>query len=423
MENRIRPSQESMIDKKQFLSAVTQIAEDKGLDRMKIIEAIETAMAAAYKKDYGKKSQIIRATLDVASGDVKFSQIKIVVDDSMLKPEGEEEDASEDDRPEEEVEGVKKVRFNEERHIMIEEAKKTKEGVMLGDEIVSPLETPQDYGRIAAQTAKQIIIQKLKEVEKETVFSEFKSKEGEVVSGVIQRIEPRHIVVDLGKTLGYLPVEEQVRSETYRSGMRIRALILSVLTTPRGSHIILSRSHPKFVAKIFDMEVPEVNQGTVVIKAIAREAGSRTKIAVTSSEEGIDPIGSCIGQKGTRITTIISELGGEKVDVIEWSEDAGVFIKNALSPAKVVSVEVKPYREAVVLVPEDQLSLAIGKGGQNVRLAAKLTGWKIDIRSAAKPEEVVQGGMARSAEEGGSAEEAGAEPPGVVTKDSPEEHK
>lgn len=390
-----------MIDKKQFLSAVTQIAEDKGLDRMKIIEAIESAMAAAYKKDYGKKSQIIRASLDVTSGDVKFFQVKIVVDESMLKSDDEEEGPDEERL--DTGEGIKKVRFNEDRHIMINDARVFKEDAVPGDEMISSLETPQDYGRIAAQTAKQIIIQKLKEVEKETVFSEFKNKEGEVISGVIQRVEPRHVVVDLGKTLGYLPLEEQVRSENYRINMRLRALVLSVLTTPRGSHIILSRSHPKFVAKIFEMEVPEVNQGTVVIKAIAREAGSRTKIAVTSTEEGIDPIGSCIGQKGTRITTIISELGGEKVDVIEWSEDPGAFIKHALSPAKVVSVEVKPYREAIVLVPEDQLSLAIGKGGQNVRLAAKLTGWKIDIRSAAKPEETVEGGMA-AVEEGGALE-------------------
>lgn len=390
-----------MLDKKQFLSAVTQIAEDKGLDRMKIIEAIETAMAAAYKKDYGKKGQIVRASLNMETGEVKFTQVKIVVDESMLASD-EEEDAPEAEE-EKEVEGdaPKKVRFNEDRHTMIKEAKKIKKGVVPGDELVSDLpEPPQGYGRIAAQTAKQIIMQKLKEVEKETVFNEFKGKEGEVISGIIQRIEPRNIVVDLGKTVGYLPIEEQVRSEAYRIGMRIRVLLLSVLVTPKGSLILLSRSHPRFVAKIFEMEVPEINQGTVQIKAIAREAGSRSKIAVYSEDDGIDPIGSCIGQKGTRITTIISELSGEKVDVIEWSDDPATFIKNAISPAKTVDVEVKPYREAVILTPEDQLSLAIGRGGQNVRLAAKLTGWKIDVRSAKKPEEPVQGGIAAALEEG-----------------------
>jgi len=368
------------MDLKQFASALGQISEEKGISPEKVLETIEIALAAAYKKEYGEKGQIVRAKFNPKTGDVKFSQIKIVVDQSMLKPEGEKEEEI-SAGPEEE--GEKKIRFNAERHIMIDEAKKTKKDVMVGDEVEFPLETREDFGRIAAQTAKQVIIQRIREAEREAVWNEYKDKEGELVSGIIQRIEPNNIFVDLGKTVAVFPREEQVFGERYYVGARMKFYILSVNSDPRGPGIVLSRSHPKMISRLFELEVPEIGAGTVEIKSIAREAGNRTKIAVTSNEEGIDPIGSCIGQKGTRVAAVISEIGGEKIDIIEWSEDPDVFVSNAMSPAKVTKIEIAPRRHtAKVFVPEDQLSLAIGKAGQNVRLAAKLTGWKIDVVGA-----------------------------------------
>jgi N utilization substance protein A len=254
---------------------------------------------------------------------------------------------------------------------------------MVGDEIEFPLETHEDFGRIAAQTAKQVIVQRIREAEREAVWNEYKDKEGELVSGIIQRIEPHNIFVDLGKTVAVFPGEEQVFGERYYVGTRMKFYILSVNSDPKGPGIVLSRSHPKMISRLFELEVPEIGAGTVEIKSIAREAGNRTKIAVASNEEGIDPIGSCIGQKGTRVAAVISEIGGEKIDIIEWSEDPDVFVSNAMSPAKVTKIEIAPRRHtAKVFVPEDQLSLAIGKAGQNVRLAAKLTGWKIDVVGA-----------------------------------------
>ena len=363
------------MDLKQFASALGQISEEKGISPEKVLETIEIALAAAYKKEYGEKGQIVRTKFNPKTGDVKFSQIKIVVDQSMLKPEGEEDEEGE--------EGEKKIRFNAERHIMLDEAKKIRKDIMVGDEIEFPLETHEDFGRIAAQTAKQVIIQRIREAEREAVWNEYKDKEGELASGIIQRIEPRNIFVDLGKTVAVFPREEQVFGEKYYVGARMKFYILSVNSDPKGPGIVLSRSHPKMISRLFELEVPEIGAGTVEIKSIAREAGSRTKIAVTSNEEGIDPIGSCIGQKGTRVAAVISEISGEKIDIIEWSEDPDVFVSNAMSPAKVTRIEIAPRRHtAKVFVPEDQLSLAIGKAGQNVRLAAKLTGWKIDVVGA-----------------------------------------
>ncbi|MEK9170763.1 MAG: transcription termination factor NusA, partial [Patescibacteria group bacterium] len=277
----------------------------------------------------------------------------------------------------------KKIRFNAERHIMLDEAQKTKKDIMVGDEIEFLLETREDFGRIAAQTAKQVIIQRIREAEREAVWNEYKDKEGELVSGIIQRIESHNIFIDLGKTVAVFPREEQVFGERYYVGTRMKFYILSVNSDPRGPGIVLSRSHPKMISRLFELEVPEIGAGTVEIKSIAREAGSRTKIAVASNEEGIDPIGSCVGQKGTRVAAVISEISGEKIDIIEWAEDPEVFVPNAMSPAKVTRIEIAPHRHtAKVFVPENQLSLAIGKAGQNVRLAAKLTGWKIDVAGA-----------------------------------------
>ncbi len=285
------------------------------------------------------------------------------------------------------VSAGKKVRFNPEKHIMLEEAKKIKPEIKPGEETITPLEPKGDYGRIATQTAKQVILQKIREAEKESIVSEYRSKEGQIISGIVQRIEGKNVLLDIGKTLGVLIKEEQVPGEFYRPGQRLKVYVLKVEETPRGPTIFLSRSYPKLVSRLFELEVPEISAGQVVVKSIAREAGSRTKIAVASTIEGIDPIGAAVGQRGTRVQVVINELGGEKIDIIEYSEEPEKYIANALSPAKVLEVKIMPKNKALAIVPEDQLSLAIGKGGQNVRLAAKLTGWKIDVRPPEKIEE------------------------------------
>ena len=372
------------MDIKNFTSAITQIAEEKGISPEKVFETIEMAIAAAYKKDYGKKGQVIKAKLEPKTGELKFWQVKLVVNESMIYSEKELEEMKEQEIPfteKEGEEGDKKIHFNPEKHIMADEAKKIKKDIELGEELEMDLETRVDYGRIAAQTAKQVILQKIREAEKETIFNEYKSREGEIVSGIVQRIEGRNIYLDIGKTLGILPREEQVPGEFYRPGQRFKSYILKTEDTQKGPVVFLSRAYPKFISKLFELEVPEISQGLVVIKSIAREAGSRSKIAVASQERGIDPIGSAVGQRGSRVAAVISELGGEKIDIVEYSDDPEKFIANSLSPAKVIEVKILPKNKALVIVPEDQLSLAIGKDGQNVRLAAKLTGWKIDIRA------------------------------------------
>ena len=406
-----------MIDLKSFGQAIQQIADEKGISREKIIETIEMALAAAYKRDYGKRGQIIRATLDPASGKMDMKQIKIVVDESMIKSEeeiaaeeevyagalreGEETEKSiarrearldqeEEERMrmrrkgmlEGESEEERKVRFNPEKHLMIEEARAIKKDANPGDELEFDLPHQDEFGRIAAQTAKQVIIQRVREAEREAVFDEYKNREGEIVSGLIQRIEMRNVFVDIGRTVGVLPPEEQLPQDTYNPSQRMKFLILAVEKNPKGPGVFLSRSHPRLLKKLFEVEVPEIASGAVEVKAIAREPGSRSKIAVKSNESGVDPVGSLVGQKGVRVSTVIHELGGEKIDVIEWSEDPKEFIAHALSPAKVLEVKIDEHRrEAYTIVPEEQLSLAIGKAGQNVRLAAKLTGWKIDVRA------------------------------------------
>ncbi|MDO8523038.1 MAG: transcription termination factor NusA [bacterium] len=412
-----------MLDLKNLNAALDQLAQDKGISKEKIIETIEMALAAAYKKDYGKKTQVVRSKFDTATGEASFWQVKTVVDESMIKsgeeiaaeeavreaagayaPEYKSErdeareaarEAREDVVTEEgDTNEIKKVRFNEDRHIMIGEAKKIKKataagGVPLkavsikpGDELTFPLETKEDYGRIAAQTAKQVILQRIREAERDSIYDEFSGREGEIVSGIVQRIEGRFVFLDLVRSIGLLPPDEQVRGERYRVGERIKSLLLKVDKSQRGPSIYLSRSHPKFVAKLFEMEVPEIASGVVEIKNIAREAGSRTKIAVASNEEHIDPVGSCVGQKGVRVSTVIAELGGEKIDIIPYNDNSEKYISASLSPAKILEVDIDEERKhAKVTVAEEQLSLAIGKGGQNVRLAAKLTGYKIDIRS------------------------------------------
>jgi len=373
------------MDLKTIKSALEELSEEKGISREKVVETIEMALAAAYKRDYGKRGQIVRASFDLDTGSIKFWQIKIVLDESMVKSEEEilAEDAEEARQPADQApenEENKKVRFNPERHIMLDEAKKTKKDVAPGEELEFALETHADYGRIAAQTAKQVIIQRVREAEREAIYDEFKEKKGGVVSGLVQRIEGRNVFLDLGRTTALLPYEEQVQHERYRIGERIKGLLLISEKNPKNPSMYVSRSHPQFVAKLFEIEVPEITQGIVEIKGIAREAGSRSKIAVSSNDSSIDPVGSLVGQKGVRVGTVIAELGGEKIDIIEWSDNPAKFIANCLSPAKVLNVEIdEETHTAIVTVDENQLSLAIGRNGQNVRLAAKLAGWKIDI--------------------------------------------
>ncbi len=368
-----------MLDIKTLRSALEQLEEEKKIPKEKILEAIEQAMAAAYKKDYGKKGQIIRAKFDLETGKTDFYQVKIVVDETIIRFEDEPIDENDE-----------RARFNEEHHIMLEDARKIKKNVELNDEIIFPLEAKDDYGRIAAQTAKQVIIQRIREAERSSIMDEYGTREGEVVSGIVQKIERGNVYVDFSRATGVLPAEEQIPGEFFQRGQRIRAYLYSVEDTPRGINLRLSRTHPKFLEKLFAVEAPEVENGVVEIKSVAREAGARSKIAVFSNDEHIDPVGSCVGPKGTRVNTITSELAGEKIDIIPWSADPKTFVSNSLSPAKVISVEIEESEhKAVVEVTEDQLSLAIGKGGQNVRLAAKLTGWKIDIKGdeKEKPEE------------------------------------
>ena len=371
------------LDLKTLGSALSQLEEERGIPREKILEAIEMALAAAYKKEYGKKGQIVRATFDFQTGKTEFSQVKIVVDESMLK-EDDAEDTGAEHSPEEALANDEKVHFNEEHHIMLEDARKMKKDAQIKEELIFPLEPKDDFGRIAAQTAKQVIIQRIREAEKMSVLDDYGKRQGEIVVGRVQRMERGNVFVDLGRTTGILAREEQIPGEHYRQGERIRAYLYTVEETPRGINLRLSRSHAQFIAQLFAVEAPEIAAGTVVLKAIAREAGSRSKIAVFSTDDSIDPVGSCVGQRGVRVSTVINELGGEKIDIMEWSDNPATLISNSLSPAKIVKVTLNEAdRHAEVLVEPDQFSLAIGKGGQNVRLAAKLTGWKIDIRSTA----------------------------------------
>ncbi len=401
-----------MFDLKILKRAVEQIAEEKGIDAAKILEAIESSIAAAYKKEYGQRGEIVKSKFDMKTGALKFWQVKTVVDETTVRivEEGEEEEAAAQEaaKPMEGAEGEAVLpRYNSDRHLFLEEAKKIKNDAKVGDELEFPLETHEDFGRIAAQTAKQVILQRLREAERDSVLAEFKSKEGDIVSGLVQRFDRGNVYIDLGRTTGVMFYNESIPGEHYRPGERMRFFVVAVQADTKMPGIILSRAHPKFVSKLFALEVPEINDGVIEIKFIAREPGSRTKIAVVSKAEGVDPVGSCVGQRGTRVMAVSNELGQEKLDIVEYSEDPAKFIASALSPAKVNSVEISARREARVYIPEDQLSLAIGKGGQNVRLAAKLTGWKIDVRSASKPEDAQEGGVAESA----PTEAAGTETP------------
>ena len=422
-----------MIDLK-TMGAVLGEFEDRGISRETMVDAIENAMATAYKREYGKRGQVVRAKLDLNSGTIAFEQVKTVVDESTVRfPDEDEEIVEEHTHPhafhveEEQLEEGELLRFDAEKHILLANAKLMKRGAELGEEIIFPLEPQDDFGRIAAQTAKQVVIQKVREAEKLSMMEEFGEKKGEIVGGIVQRIERGAIFVDLGRTTGIIPYEEQIPGERYRMGERIRAYLYAVDEGFRGVYLRLSRAHPKFVVKLFELEASELASGAIEIKALAREPGSRTKIALSSIDPHVDPVGSLVGQRGVRVSTVMSELGGERIDIIEWNDDAKEFVKEALSPATPIEVVLDDAEHrATVTVAEDEQSLAIGRGGQNVRLAAKLTGWNIDIISAGGVEVAESNGesVAIAEPEEDPAEEAGVMPTEsieIITDEAPQE--
>lgn len=361
-----------MLDIKALKIAIEQLETERRIGRDKLVDAIEQSLAAAYKKEYGKKGQVVRAHIDLDGGTVSFDQVKTVVDSSLVYFEDEE--ISETDERES---------FNEEKHILLEDANIMKSDAAIGDEIVFDLEPKDDFGRIAAQTAKQVIIQRIREAERSSIMDEFGGKEGDIVSGYIQKVDRGTVFVDFNRATGVIPAAEQIPGERYVRGARVRGYLYHVEESPRGINLRISRTHPKFLEKLFAYESPEIASGVVEIRAIAREPGSRSKIAVYTADQNIDPVGSCVGQRGVRVSTVMNELSGEKIDIIEWSEDPAEFVRKALSPAKVLDIELnQDEHKALIEVTPDQLSLAIGKGGQNVRLAARLTGWKIDIKGS-----------------------------------------
>jgi len=352
-----------MFDAKQFLIALEQLAAEKNIPKEKVLETVEYAIAAAYKKEKNFQGQRIKASLDSETGKTKLWQELVVVTEEALAKE--------------------EKKFNPKKQILLADAKKKKKSIKEGDIVKIPLKSEDEYGRIATQTAKQVIIQKIKEVERDITIEEYRKKEGETISGIVQREERGVVFLDIGRTNGVMPPQEQIPGERYNIGQRLKVLLLNIKEDARSPVVFLSRNRAEFLIKLLELEVPEITNDSVKIKAIAREAGRRSKIAVISEEEGIDPIGACVGQRGTRISAVINELGGENIDIILWNEDVKKFISNALSPAKVLDVKIsKDAKEAKAVVAPEQLSLAIGKGGQNVRLAAKLTGWKIDVLSA-----------------------------------------
>jgi N utilization substance protein A len=377
-----------MFDLKVLNAVLNELEEERGIQRDRMLETIEQSLATAYKKEFGKRGQIITANVDLDTGTTAFQQIKVVVDESMLHDENEPVETEETDTPTD-PETPKKVRFDEEKHIMLDTARMIKKDAIAGEELVFPLEEKADFGRIAAQTAKQVIVQKIREAEKESALTEYGQKEGDIVVGQVQRFERGNLYVDLGRVTAVMPSDEQIPGERFRPGERIRALLVRVEETNRGIFLRLSRAHPDFLAALFTVEAPELQSGTVEVKAVAREAGARSKIAVLAHDNHIDPVGSMVGQRGARVSTVMGELGGEKIDIIEWSDDPIDFIEDALSPAEVLDIKIEadpdPERNerghAIAEVTAEQQSLAIGRGGQNVRLAAKLTGWKIDIVS------------------------------------------
>ncbi len=362
-----------MFDLKVINAVISQLEDERGISPTLAKEAIEGALAAAYKKDFGKRGQVIRAHYDRETSATQFEQIKIVVDSTNVRQADEDPIDDTDERPE----------YNPETHIELTTAKLIKRDVAVGDELVFPLENRTDFGRIAAQTAKQIMLQKIREAERGAVLDDYSELEGTIVSGTVQRFERGNLYIDLGRTTATLPFNEQIKGERFEPGERIRAFLYRVDEGNRGGAFLkLSRSHPQFLTELFRQETPEIANGTVEIMGVAREPGQRAKVAVRAIEDYIDPIGALVGQRGVRVSTVTSELNGERIDIIEWAEDPIDFIEEALSPARVHEIElIEDEKRAIITVDEDQLSLAIGRGGQNVRLASRLTGYSLDIES------------------------------------------
>ncbi len=349
------------IDVKELIGAMDELEKERGISKAYLIESLEAALVTAYKKNFDSVDNV-KVTIDEKTGEIHIYSLRTVVE------------VSEDPLLE----------------IGIEDARKIDSVYNVGD-IVNLEIKPKEFGRIAAQTAKQVVVQKIREVERNMVFTEFNDKKGEIVSGIIQKADGGVVVMDLGKLEGVMPVKEQIATENYRVNDKIRGYVLEVERGIKGNpQVIVSRSHPDFVRKLFEFEIPEIYEGLIEIKSVSRDAGSRSKVAVYSKDENIDPVGSCVGQKGVRIQNIINELNNEKIDVIEWNEDPAIYISAALLPAQVMAVDVKEEEKfAQVIVPDDQLSLAIGKSGQNARLAARLTNWKIDIKSESQIREIL----------------------------------
>ncbi len=344
-----------------FMAAINQIADEKGLDTNVILETVEAALAAAYRKDYGNPHQVVRAELDPETMETKMFQVYTVVEDELLE--------------------------EEQSQMTVDQARKIRKDAQLGEEVETELPVHTEFGRIAAQTAKQVIIQRIREAEREMLYTEFKNKEGQLLNGNIQQVEGDIVIVNLGRINALLLPTGQIPNERYYVGQRVKVYVQGVEETAKGPKVVVSRADAGLIAALFSLEVPEISTGAVEIKAIAREAGARTKMAVASTQEGLDPVGSCVGQRGTRVQAVLAEIGDEKIDIILWDDSLTKFIANALSPAKIVDIELdEETHKAKVIVNEDQLSLAIGRGGQNVRLASKLTGWSIDIEKVAGEE-------------------------------------
>ncbi|MBQ3145331.1 MAG: transcription termination/antitermination protein NusA [Clostridia bacterium] len=349
------------IESKELIMAIEELEKERGINKEYLLESLETALVTAYKRNF-ESAENVKVTMDAETGDIKVFSLKEVVEeveDDMLQ-------------------------------ITLEEAKKQDKKINLGDTLQLEI-IPRDFGRIAAQTAKQVIVQKIREAERNMVYTEYNDRRGEIVSGLVQKSEGGTVVLDLGKLEGIMLVKDQIPTESYKVNDKVRAYVVSVEKGIKGApQVLVSRSHPDFVRKLFEFEIPEIYEGLIEIKSVSRDAGSRSKVAVYSTNENIDPVGSCVGQKGIRIQNIINELKGEKIDVIEWDEDPAVFISAALLPAQVMAVDIREEEKfAQVIVPDDQLSLAIGKSGQNARLAAKLTNWKIDIKSESQFRELL----------------------------------
>jgi N utilization substance protein A len=350
------------IDNKELILALEELEKEKGIKKEYLLESIETALVTAYKRNFDALENV-KVEMDKKTGATHVYAIKEVMENAK-------DDALE---------------------ISLEDAKKINKSLNIGDNVEVEI-VPKDFGRIAAQTAKQVIIQKLREAERDIIFTEFNDRKGEIVSGIIQKADKNIVVMDLGKLEAVMPTKEQIPTEKYHVNDKIKGCVLDVQRGEKGApQVIVSRSHPDFVRKLLELEIPEIYEGVIELKSISRDPGYRSKVAVYSPNEDIDPVGSCVGQKGVRIQNIINELNGEKIDVIEWSPDPATFISAALLPAKILAVDIKEDENfAQVIVPDDQLSLAIGKSGQNARLAAKLTGWKIDIKSESKFREMLE---------------------------------